>query len=49
MKGKKMQDKIQIYNGPSEITKGNHDGMPHRDSSYLSTDEREHIQASSLV
>lgn len=48
MKGKKMQDKIQIYNGPSEITKGNHDGMPHRDSSYLSTDERGHIQASSL-
>lgn len=36
------------YVGPSELTKGNHDGMPPRDSSYLSTDERGHIQASSL-
>jgi len=43
-----MQDKIQTYYGPSEITNGNHKGMPHRDSSYLSTDERGHIQASSL-
>lgn len=36
------------YVGPSKLTKGNHDGMPPRDSSYLSTDERGHIQASSL-
>lgn len=43
-----MQDKIQTYAGESIITKGNHDGMPRRDSSYLSTDERGHIQASSL-
>lgn len=36
------------YNGPSIITHGNHNNMPSRDSSYLSTDERGHIQASSL-
>lgn len=38
----------KAYNGPSEITKGNHNNMPSRDASYLSTDERGHIQASSL-
>lgn len=38
----------KTYVGPSEITKGNHDNMPKRDSSYLPTDERGHIQASSL-
>lgn len=38
----------KIYNGSSEITKGNHDHMPKRDASYLPTDERGHIQASSL-
>lgn len=37
-----------IYNGPSELTKGNHTNMPHRTESYLPTDERGHIQASSL-
>lgn len=38
----------KTYDGPSIITKGNHKNMPSRDSSYLSTDERGHIQASSL-
>ena len=38
----------KAYNGPSELTKGNHDHMPARDGSYLPTDERGHIQASSL-
>lgn len=41
-------DGIKVYNGPNEITKGNHNGMPMRDDSYLGTDERGHIQASSL-
>ena len=36
------------YNGASVITKGNHKGMPVRTEAYLSTDERGHIQASSL-
>lgn len=36
------------YNGPSEITKGNHNNMPSRTDAYLPTDERGHIQASSL-
>lgn len=38
----------KAYNGPSTLTKGNHDHMPARDGSYLPTDERGHIQASSL-
>lgn len=38
----------KAYNGPSTLTKGNHDHMPARDGSYLTTDERGHIQASSL-
>lgn len=36
------------YNGPSEITKGNHNGMPSRTDAYLPGDERGHVQASSL-
>lgn len=36
------------YRGTSEITKGNHNGMPSRTEAYLPTDERGHIQASSL-
>ena len=36
------------YNGPSVTTKGNHNNMPGRTSAYLSTDDRGHIQASSL-
>lgn len=36
------------YQGPSQITKGNHNYMPSRTSAYLPTDERGHIQASSL-
>lgn len=36
------------YSGPSELTKGNHNGMPARTNAYLSTDEKGHIQASSL-
>ena len=43
-----MEHKVQGYHGPSQITDGNHNGMPRRDSSYLKTDERGHIQASSL-
>jgi len=43
-----MEHKVQGYHGPSQITNGNHNGMPRRDSSYLKTDERGHIQASSL-
>ena len=55
--GKKMVNKTnsvdpitgtKIYNGSSELTKGNHDHMPKRTDAYLSTDERGHIQASSL-
>lgn len=38
----------KTYVGPSVVTKGNHSHMPARDSSYLTTDERGHIQASSL-
>lgn len=38
----------RIYRGLSEITKGNHFNMPSRTYAYLSTDERGHIQASSL-
>ena len=38
----------QTFDGPSEITKGNHNNMPARTSAYLPTDERGHIQASSL-
>lgn len=36
------------YNGPSEITRGNHRGMPPRNDAYLPGDERGHLQASSL-
>ncbi|MDO5407812.1 MAG: DNA/RNA non-specific endonuclease [Eubacteriales bacterium] len=36
------------YSGTSEITKGNHNNMPSRTDGYLDTDERGHIQASSL-
>lgn len=36
------------YVGASEITKGNHNNMPSRTDAYLETDERGHIQASSL-
>lgn len=36
------------FDGASVLTKGNHDHMPSRTSAYLSTDERGHIQASSL-
>lgn len=36
------------YIGPSEITKGNHNNMPARTDAYLPTDERGHIQGSSL-
>lgn len=38
----------KAFDGPSELTKGNHNNMPARDGSYLPTDERGHIQASSL-
>lgn len=38
----------KTFDGPSELTKGNHNNMPSRDDSYLPTDERGHIQASSL-
>lgn len=34
--------------GLPDITKGNHNGMPPRTDAYLSTDQRGHIQASSL-
>ena len=36
------------YSGPSEVTKGNHSNMPSRTEAYLETDERGHVQASSL-
>lgn len=36
------------FAGDSVLTKGNHSGMPTRTDAYLSTDERGHIQASSL-
>lgn len=36
------------YTGSSEVTKGNHNNMPARTDAYLNTDERGHIQASSL-
>lgn len=36
------------YTGESVITKGSHAGMPPRTAAYGSTDERGHIQASSL-
>lgn len=36
------------YNGPSEIRPGDHSHMPSRTSAYLPTDDRGHIQASSL-
>lgn len=36
------------YRGGSEITKGDHSFMPHRTDAYLETDERGHVQASSL-
>lgn len=36
------------YTGSSEITKGNRNNMPQRTEAYLPTDERGHIQASSL-
>ena len=36
------------YRGSSEITKGDHSFMPHRTDAYLETDERGHVQASSL-
>ena len=36
------------YMGTSDITKGNHNNMPQRTEAYLETDERGHIQASSL-
>ena len=38
----------KTYNGPSVLTKGNHNNMPSRTDAYLPTDERGHIQASSL-
>ncbi|MCD7749516.1 MAG: DNA/RNA non-specific endonuclease [Oscillospiraceae bacterium] len=38
----------KTFTGSSEITKGNHSGMPKRDSSYEKTDERGHIQMSAL-
>lgn len=38
----------KAYYGPSELTKGNHNNLPATDGSYLPTDERGHIQASSL-
>ncbi len=37
-----------VYNGPSNIEKGSHSHMPPRTNTYLSTDERGHIQASCL-
>lgn len=37
-----------IYSGSSVITKGDHSGMPGRTDAYLPTDERGHVQASSL-
>lgn len=36
------------YDDFSRITKGSHANMPHRTDAYLETDERGHIQASSL-
>ena len=36
------------YLGTSEKVKGNHENMPSRTNAYLKTDERGHIQASSL-
>lgn len=38
----------KTYSGPSTITPGNHNGMPSRTDAYELTDERGHIQASSL-
>ena len=38
----------KTYSGPSTITPGNHTGMPPRTEAYELTDERGHIQASSL-
>ena len=38
----------KAYVGLNIVTKGNHNRMPAKDSSYLATDERGHIQASSL-
>lgn len=37
-----------VYEGSSVLTKGDHSGMPPRTDAYLPTDERGHIQASSL-
>ena len=39
---------IKTYTGPCTVCKGNHARMPARNNSYLTTDERGHIQASSL-
>ena len=36
------------YRGSCEITKGDHSSMPRRTDAYLETDERGHLQASSL-
>lgn len=36
------------YTGLSKVVKADHTGMPVKDSSYLATDERGHIQASFL-
>lgn len=36
------------YDGPSEVRPGNHSNMPSRTDAYLPTDERGHVQASSL-
>lgn len=50
MAGKNIVDSngTITYVGASEITKGNHNNMPSRTDAYLETDERGHIQASSL-
>lgn len=37
-----------VYSDDSVLTKGNHSGMPKRTEAYKPTDERGHIQASSL-
>jgi len=37
-----------VYDGPSELTKGNHYGMPPRTDAYLSTDDRGHVQGSAV-
>ena len=43
-----LETGTKSYKGPSELTESNHNGMKQRDGAYLPTDERGHIEASSL-